>query len=951
MQSPGLSPAEVAASRTAHGSNILTPPPRESLWRQYFKKFDDPVIRVLLIAALLATAVGAAEGHFAEGIGILIAVLLATGLAFLNEYRAAKAFDILNRSSDDTSVTVRRDGNYTTIPRRDVVVGDLVLVETGAEIPADGRLIEAVSLQVSEARLTGESRPVEKHINDGSGDEAYSADRLLRSCTVVDGHGLFEVTAVGDSTEIGRTARAAAEETEENTPLNRQLHRLSKWIGVVGLGVAALTFVALLVRDILMGSLVLSPPQWSIVGVFGLAALVAMVRVWLPIVYDGFELTGIASASPAWLKAEGPRGWLIALAVAALVALSGSAVGWFGGYWPAQVGDWITTAAARDLLEIFMVAVTIVVVAVPEGLAMSVTLSLAYSMRKMAASNNLVRRLHACETIGSATVICTDKTGTLTRNEMRVAHTALDASDAIVAEAIAANTTAQLDRSGETVQPVGNPTEGALLMWLSDRGLDYGPVRTAFCIIHQWTFTTERKFMATRGTSPALGRSVLHAKGAPEVIIARTTLPADEQARILAEIQTYQKRGMRTLGLAYRADPAGTDLNEMGREMTWLGYVAIDDPVRDEVPDAIAACRGAGVGIKIVTGDTAVTAAEIGRQIGLLGDNEPPGTTLTGPEFAALDDAAASDAAHRLKVLARAKPADKLRLVRLLQKRGEVVAVTGDGVNDGPALNYADVGLAMGLTGSAVAKEASDIILLDDSFRSIVNAVMWGRSLYENIQRFVVFQLTINATALGLAFLGPFLGFRLPLTVMQMLWVNLIMDTFAALALATEPPNPAVLNRPPRDPKAFIVTPEIGRWIMLGAAVFLAVLITLIKWLGARGMIEEENVPSYGGTVLFCVFVLLQFWNLFNARRLGSTRSAFVGLSTNWLFTGIAGVILVGQILLVHLGGTVFRTVPLDLKTWGLIIGGTSTVLIAGEVMRAWQRWAGRAMPAGPSQP
>jgi Ca2+-transporting ATPase len=937
MNRTGLSDAEVLASRAKHGANILTPPPREPWWRLYLSKFDDPVIRVLLIAAGLATVVGAAEGHYTEGIGILIAVLLATGLAFLNEFRAAQAFDILNKSSDDTPVTVRRDDNYTSVPRRDVVVGDLVLVETGAEIPADGTLIEAVGLQVSEARLTGESRPVHKQVggHHAAEGEAYPADRLLRGCTVVDGRGLFEVTAVGDHTEIGRTARAAAEETDEVTPLSRQLIRLSKWIGVVGLGVAALTFAALIIRDTLMGTLTLSRGQWSVVTVIGLGTLISLVRVWLPIVYDAFELNGREVRRPEWLEAEGWRGWALAFGLGLAVVAIGAAVGWGSSVWPADPADWLPADAARTLLNVFMVAVTIVVVAVPEGLAMSVTLSLAYAMRKMTASNNLVRRMHACETIGAATVICTDKTGTLTRNEMRVAAATLSAADPLTVEAIAANTTAELDRSGPTPVPVGNPTEGALLLWLADHAIDYAQARAAFPVTRQWTFTTERKFMATVGRSTAVNRPTLHVKGAPEVIIARTTLPGAERERILEELRGYQKRGMRTLGFAYRLDPQGDDLDRLGRDLTWLGYVAIEDPVRDEVPAAIVDCRDAGVKVKIVTGDTAVTAAEIGRQIGL--STEQPGAMLTGPEFAALSDEDASAAADRLVILARARPTDKLRLVQLLRQRNEVVAVTGDGVNDGPALNYADVGLSMGKSGSAVAKEASDIVLLDDSFRSIVNAILWGRSLYENIQRFVLFQLTINVTALSIAFLGPFLGFRLPLTVMQMLWVNLIMDTFAALALATEPPNPAVLRRPPRDPRAFIVTPAIARGIFSMSAVFLVVLIGLIQYLSRTGQLVEDNTPTWGGTVLFNVFVLLQFWNLFNARRLGSNKSAFADLHKNWAFASIAALILAGQYVIVQFGGSVFRTVPLSAGTWTVILAATSLVAVAGELIR-WRR-------------
>jgi P-type Ca2+ transporter type 2C len=935
MTADGLTPEQVVSSRAAHGDNVLTPPKREPWWRQYLAKFDDPVIRILMIAAAVAVAVGAMEGHYAEGIGIILAVLLSTGLAFVNEFRAAREFDILNRTSDDVPVTVRRAGNFTTVPRRDVVVGDIVQIEVGAEIPADGKLIEAVGLKVNESRLTGESRPSDKHLDPVHHDEsAYSADHLLRGTTVVDGYGLFEVTAVGDGTQIGQTARAAAEDTGTETPLNRQLVRLSQWIGVIGFGVSLLTFIALVTRDVLTVALPLTGQQWSVVAVAGIGINVALVRVWLPIVFDGLNLCGLKANRPAWLVSGGVRGWLTTAGLGAGVIVVCAVLGWLFGGWPARPTEWLPVSAVNAFLEYFMIAVTIVVVAVPEGLAMSVTLSLAYSMRKMTASNCLVRRLHACETIGAATVICSDKTGTLTMNEMRVAAAELNGPQELIAEAIAANSTAQLDRSGDVNTPVGNPTEGALLLWLADRGVDYQPIRDAFVTAEQWTFSTERKFMATRGRSLILGKNVIYLKGAPEVVLERCAKVESSHA-VQQKLRDYQSRGMRTLGLAYAEIGDGpAELDHLARNLTWLGFVAIADPVRPEVPGAIAACGLAGVAVKIVTGDNSDTAKEIARQIGLWGEGEPVSAHCTGPDFEAMSDDDAARAAKELKILSRARPADKLRLVRLLQKQNEVVAVTGDGVNDAPALNYANVGLAMGKTGSAVAKEASDIILLDDSFQSIVNAVMWGRSLYENIQRFVLFQLTINVAALALAFLGPFLGFQLPLTVMQMLWINLIMDTFAALALATEPPSPAVLDRPPRDPKAFIVTPTMARNIFGTASLFLAILVGLILTLRHSGTLPSDNTPSRGSSILFCVFVFLQFWNLFNARCLGSTHSAFVGLKNNLAFLTIVAAIFVGQVLMVQFGGPVFRTVPLGWPDWLLIVFGTSLVLVVGEFIR-----------------
>jgi len=965
----GLSAAQVEASRREHGVNVLTPPERDPWWKLFLEKFEDPVIRILMIAAVIAIGVGVMHGTYVEGIGIIVAILLATSLAFLNEYKAGKEFDILNQSSDDVPIKVRRDNAYTTVPRKDVVVGDLVLVEVGEEMPADGRILEAVSFQVNEARLTGEAKPVTKVSTDqgdsaAGGETAYPPDRAFRGTVAIDGYGLLEITAVGDHTEIGKTAQASAEDTDEQTPLNMQLEKLSKLIGVVGLGVAALTFAALVFRGALRGELIgMTGGQWYFAGVLAVGVAVALIRVWLPIVYDALGFLGLESEPPGWLENESVAGWVKTLVIGTAVFALGIGLGYLTGNLPAEPSDWLPAVAGQEFLMYFMVAVTIIVVAVPEGLAMSVTLSLAYSMRKMTASNNLVRKMHACETIGAATVICSDKTGTLTLNEMRL-HDANFAGMSgkelpaegpgnirdLIVEAICANTTAHLSRQpGEEVKSLGNPTEGALLLWLEDNGVDYVRPRARFTIGSQWTFTTERKFMGTIGQSLALGVKVLHAKGAPEIILARCTrkhtpqglitLEGAERDAITQALKEYQGRGMRTLAFAYHEAPtlnSDMDIEHLAQGMVWLGFAAIADPVRVEVPAAIQACRRAGVGVKIVTGDNPETGQEIARQIGLWDSHDGPDKHISGAEFARMDEATARKAAQDLKVLSRARPTDKMRLVTMLQQEGHVVAVTGDGVNDGPALNYANVGLAMGKTGTAVAKEASDIILLDDSFRSIVNAIMWGRSLYENIQRFILFQLTINVAALLLAFLGPFIGIKLPLTVMQMLWINLIMDTFAALALATEPAYEDVMKRPPRDAQAFIISGAMARNILVTGTLFLAVLIGLVVYLQNQGpdVLPEESVPSRGGTILFTVFVMLQFWNLFNARCLGRNQSAFKGLGANPAFLIIAIAIFGGQVLLVNFGGAAFRTVPLTLQEWGIIIASTSLVLWGGEAIR-----------------
>ncbi len=997
----GLTRQEVEASRRQHGVNVLTPPPRDPWWKLYLAKFDDPVIRILMIAAAIAMVVGISDGKYVEGIGIVLAILLATGLAFWNEYHASKEFDLLSKSSDDAPVQVVRDGAFTQVPKRDLVVGDVVLLAAGDEVPADGQVLEAISFQVDEARLTGESHPVAKvaGAHARQRDESvhtYEPDRVMRGTVVVDGHGTIRVTAVGDATEIGKTARAAAEQTGEQTPLNAQLERLSKVIGVFGFLIAGLTYVALVVHGLVTGEMALAGSQWYFFCVLAVAVLLALVKVWLPIVYDALELLGKKVQRPAWLGEEDDEGddesarrrkrrgrflaWLGTAALGAVVLAAGVTVGWLLGWLSLAPSEWLPEEAARKLLLYFMIAVTIIVVAVPEGLAMSVTLSLAYSMRKMAATNNLVRKMHACETMGAATVICSDKTGTLTKNEMRVHELVFpalpggalvdgrvpEATRRLVAEAIAANSTANLGRHpGNPPVPLGNPTECALLLWLDEQEVDYLVSRGEFRLVRQWTFSTEHKYMATAGVSPAASAYVVHAKGAPEVVLARCTHVLTDEGispigrhadQIETQLRGYQQRGMRTLGFAYRMvadEKVDPDLERAATGMTWLGFAAIADPVRPEVPEAIQLCRRAGIQVKIVTGDNPETAQEIGRQIGLT--SEPGEHHLTGPDFRSLDDAKVVETMDALAILSRAKPMDKLRLVRLLQSKGHVVAVTGDGINDAPALNYANVGLSMGITGTSVAKEASDVVLLDDSFRSIVNAVMWGRSLYENIQRFILFQLTINVAALGIAFLGPFIGIDLPFTVTQMLWVNLIMDTFAALALATEPPHPSVMDRPPRDPKDFIVTPTMARYIFVTGGIFIAVLVAFLLWIEGNAMGDLPAGAASGGpsggavfgdgkvtrwelTVFFTTFVMLQFWNLFNARCLGQSHSAFRRLTENKAFLVIAAAILVGQILLVQFGGEIFRTVPLSAVEWLTIFAATSVVLWVGEIVRLVRR-------------
>ncbi len=829
----GLTSEQVRDNRQRYGSNVLTPPERDPWWKLYLEKFSDPVIRILMIAAVIALSVGIVEGEYVEGLGIVVAILLATTLAFINEYKASQEFALLNHVYDRVQVKVIRDGKFTTIPRKDLVVGDIFHVEQGEEVPADGEVLEEVSLYIDQAKITGESEPVKKWTKAKAEtqqleESTYPAFNLYRSTIVAQGHGFCQISTVGDQSEIGKLATAVATvEAGEKTPLNLQLEKLSQLIGIVGLSVSGLTFLALMVRGFVTGELSLTFQQGYFVVLLIASVLATLSRVWLPVIYDGLNLLNAAIETPPWLKQNGLDGWIATTGMGLSLLGSGIAVGYPLGLIPHSSQSWLPSDVGTTLLNYFMVAVTIIVVAVPEGLAMSVTLSLAYSMRKMAASNNLVRRLHACETIGAATVICSDKTGTLTRNQMRVQEVnfpcllsspSAEYYQELVAESIAANSTADLEKKPQQPpSPIGNVTEGALLLWLDSQNLDYLTYRHNFQIKLQITFSAEKKYMGTLGTSSVIDGDVLYLKGAPEVILNRCSHILSEQGvkpfteldSILATIQEYQARGMRILGFAYHQVPSHlpeSDIEKVDHNLTWLGFVGICDPLRSEVPEAISTCLEAGIQVKVVTGDSPQTAQEIARQIGLWQEEDCQDNRyghLTGQQFNQLSDREAKVAVNSLKILSRACPLDKLKLVKLLQDSGQVVGVTGDGTNDAAALKRAQVGLSMG-SGTAIAKEASDIILLDDSFGSIVNAVVWGRSLYENIQRFILFQLTINVVALGIALLGPFIGVALPLTVTQMLWVNLIMDTFAALALATEPPHWTVMERPPATQKLLL---------------------------------------------------------------------------------------------------------------------------------------------------
>ncbi len=827
----GLNAVEVAESRRQHGENVLTPPRRQSMWRLYLEKYEDPMVRILLVAAVVSLVLAFIKNDFIETIGIIAAIFLATTVGFYFERDAARKFDVLTQLGEEQPVKVLREGKVVEIPRREVVVGDIVLVETGDEVPADGQLFEATDLQVDESSLTGE--PItDKFVDDKSlsknSAEAYAKDMLLRSSMVMEGTGRYVVTAVGDATEIGHVARQAMELTGVKTPLNLQLDRLAKLISKVGGAVAMLSFLIFLVHDILTDEL------WHTDNYLGMLDIV---------------------------------------------------------------------------LRYFMMAVTLIVMAVPEGLPMAVTLALALNMRRMLRSNNLVRKLQASETMGAVTVVCTDKTGTLTENRMTVVEVKLSGDENDLYKAIALNTTA--------TEGVGNPTEQALLRWIIEKGIDYQQMREDLPFTEREPFSTERKYMSTTVSGTK------YIKGAPEIVISMCEMTEGEQQDAERQLIEWQQHAMRTLAIA--------------KDKKLLAIVGISDPLRQEVPDAICQCRDAGIDVKIVTGDTAATALEIGRQTGVIVDNEDEEhNIITGSAFAALSDEEAIEVVADLKVMSRARPSDKQRLVSLLQKRGEVVAVTGDGTNDAPALNRAHVGLSLG-SGTSVAKQASDITLIDDSFGSIVHAVMWGRSLYKNIQRFIFFQLIVNVAALLLVLFGSFIGTELPLTITQILWINLIMDTFAAMALASLPPSREVMQEMPRSQQAFIINNPMMRGILTIGVLFFIFLGAGCYYMEIHPIhiaIMYGLSPLETQTVFFTVFVMLQWWNLFNARMLGSCHSAFRRLWACKGFLMVLVLVLVGQWLIVSFGGQMFRTTPLSLTTWVNIILITSPVLWIGEIYR-----------------
>jgi Ca2+-transporting ATPase len=827
----GLSASQIDELRKQYGSNTMTPPVRDPLWKQYLKKYNNPIIKILLIAVAISMVVFLIKGEgLLDTIGILIAVLLATGIAFFNEYRSSKEFDVLNARRDDVAVKVIREGHPTTVPSRDIVVGDLILLEAGDAIPADGWVISADDFYSDESAFTGETEPVNK----------TPKAQILKGAFITAGKGQIIAAAVGDSAQMGVIAASLGIDHVSLTPLEKKLEVLASTISKFGYAMAILIFVSLLIRGIIFG-----------------------------------EVTGL---------------------------------------------DVFT---ANTVLHYFMLSVVIVVAAIPEGLPMSVALSLSLAMRKMTKANCLVRRLIACETIGSATTICTDKTGTLTKNQMQVVETSVgqpmytinkpSTSAEWVTLNAAVNSTAHLEEREGKIMVIGNSTEGALLRWLKEYSYDYMQIRNKTQISKQYLFDSNRKRMST--IINIGDRSWLLVKGAPEILAGLCTQKLD-----LTEINALASQAMRILGFAHKEMIKG-DETETG--FVWDGFVGIRDPLRDNIPQSVALCQNAGIRVRMVTGDNAETARAIAQESGIL----QGGTVMTGAVFRSLLEEEQVDVARNLDVMARAEPMDKLLLVKALQKTGAVVAVTGDGTNDAPALKHANVGLAMGIAGTEVAREASDIILLDDSFATIASAVCWGRSLYENIQRFILFQLTINFCACILFFIVPMLGYPEPFTVIQILWINLIMDTIAAFALCSEAPHSGLMSHKPIPQGAKIVTPFMWFSIIV-TALFLIVAGILQMATGFLG----GTTPAEISTVFFAAFIIAVVWNGINCRALDGKMPPFFKGNPTFFF--VMGAIVVLQIIIVQLGGSIFNTVPLSLEQWVKIIGGTASILIIGFLIR-----------------
>lgn len=1046
----GLTDAQVLESRSKHGANVLTPPAEESTWQKvkdcmhfWLLKLDfvifivatlasiilpvtgvynheglwiapvlsavlflltylvaflggewdedegefdiDSLFAILLFALLLSGAISFYNGvlapatiawsEFFEPIGIAVAVLLATTVAHILESQNEKTFKSLNQVNDDTLVKVIRNNNVCQVPRKDIVVGDIIMLEAGEEVPADAKLLTCMNLNMNESSLTGELQCA-KTTNEAEFDKdaTYPSNHIMKGCTVIEGDCVAEVFAVGDATACGKVFEAAQVKEGDATPLSEKLDELAGLITKTSYILAIVIVLGRLIRYALLQPTV----DYASLGAFTLGSLILSTIVFF--VLNKKKNENNEESIELWQVLA-----FMIIPIVGIFAYFGTgttdSIQWLGDAEKHIEG--IVPCALNSV----MIAVTLIVVAVPEGLPMAVTLSLAFSMKRLMKQNTLPRTMHACETMGAVSVICSDKTGTLTQNQMKVVDSEAygvyhvrkhlvdqngleyeeesfgiesNRSGNLLKECISINTTANLDVANPTkIKAIGNPTEGALLLWLHDNGVNYLEIRNSLEVIDRIQFTTELKYMATIVKSEVTGKRVVYVKGAPDILLSMCNITTDELKTYTDKLAEYQSHANRTLAFAYKElndnDDIFTDGKLNIKDLTMMGIVGIEDPVRTDVPPAIEDCLNAGIQVKIVTGDAPGTAKEIGRQLGLWKEGDTDENILIGTDLAAMSDEELKKRLPKVKIISRARPNDKERAVRILKELDYIVAVTGDGTNDAPALNAANVGLSMG-DGTAVAKEASDMTIIDNSFSTIANAVMWGRSLYKNIKRFILFQMTVNVAACLIVLIGAFIGSESPLTVTQMLWVNLIMDTFAALALASLPPTKKVMEDKPRSVNEHILK-GMGAGILGVGGIFTALLLgiciffqhTDITYAGSLMDVFNGNfvwgagngLSDYELGLFFTIFVMLQFWNLFNAKAFMTSDSAFKGISwkdTKW-FIIIALIIFGGQIAMTEAPGLqeMFNVAegginPID---WAIIIASTSFVLWIGEIIRA----------------
>ena len=862
----GLKSSQVEASRAAHGANSFTQAKGESLARRIWDASTEPMLVMLIFAAIITLGVNIAryftggEYNFLECAGIFCAIALSVVITIITEGKSAKAFEELNRINEDTLVKVIRDGEPTLVPQRDIVVGDVLLVETGDKIVADGRLLSSVDLSVNESSLTGESMPVSKDAEAACSDATPVAERanmLYSGCFVAAGTGKLLVTGVGNDTEFGQIAKELGTIEKASTPLQEKLDRLGKQITVMGCTAAGIVFTIEIVTFLMNNTF-----------------------------------------------------------------------------------NWETVSDA------FITSIVLIVAAVPEGLPTIVAVSLALNIIKMSRENALVKKMIACETIGCVNIICSDKTGTLTENKMTV-HTIwaggeklepAELADPVLLRNFCINGNANVTPEGDGWNFIGNPTECSLLVAAHKAGYDYQQLRHDADVVRVFPFSSQNKDMSTivrEKDASGAEQLMLYVKGNPEKVLSMCAGVSDEEReRIDALMEDYQSHAGRLLGFAHR-ELAGFDdeaQEDVERDLVFDGFVVISDPLSPDVYDAIRRCREAGIEVKMLTGDNIRTARAIANELHMLEDGH---IAVEAADIEAMSDDELSDALGRIQVIARSTPLVKMRVVKLLKARGNVVAVTGDGINDAPAIKNADVGIAMGIAGTEVTKEASDMVLLDDSFSTILKAVQWGRGIYENFKRFIQFQLTVNVSSVIVVVFSILAGFEAPFTALELLWINIIMDGPPALTLGLEPIRDDLLQHEPTRRDASILDRTMLFRIFANGIYISAIFMAQHFW-NFLGCAEGEKA-----TVLFTLFVLMQLLNAFNCRELNNV-PMLKNVGNNKLMLAVFGLVLSMQFAITEFGAAVFGTVPLSAALWGKMLLCAVSVVIVDEAVKAVRRAMGK---------